>query len=165
MADVILLPLKYALTSDVRPALLVLLGVAGLLLLVACANVMNLSLAQASARGDELAVRVAFGASRWRLLRQFLAESLLLCIGGAGLGVIAAYFGVRALLTVAPSDIPRLDEVSVNISVLLFAIGVSFAVAAGLGIITAWRATSGQVRSALAEGGRRQGTSARSRRL
>jgi putative ABC transport system permease protein len=165
MAGVILLPLKDALTSNVRPALLVLLGVAGLLLLVACANVMNLSLAQASARSDELAVRVALGASRWRLLRQFLVESLLLCFAGAALGMFAAYLGVRALLTVAPSDIPRLDEVSVNIPVLLFAIGVSFALAAGLGILTSWRATSGQVRSALAEGGRRQGTSSRSRRL
>ena len=165
MADVVLLPLKDALTGNVRPALLVLLGVAGLLLLVACANVMNLSLAQASSRGDELAVRVALGASRWRLLRQFLAESLLLCMSGAALGVLAAYFGVRALLTLAPSDIPRLDEVSVNVPVLLFAIGVSFLVAAGLGLLTAWRATSGQVRSALAEGGRRQGTSTRTRRL
>ncbi len=163
MSGVIMLPLKDALTDNVRPALLVLLGVAGLLLLVACANVMNLSLAQASSRGDELAVRVALGASRWRLVRQFLAEALTLCLFGGLLGVIAAYFGVRGLLTVAPTDIPRLDEVSVNLSVLGFAIGLSFLVAAGLGVLTAWRATSGQVRSALAETGRRQGTSARSR--
>ena len=165
MADVILLPLKDALTRDVQPALLVLLGVAGLLLLVACANVMNLSLAQASARGDELAVRVALGASRWRLLRQFLAEALILCGVGGVLGVIAAYFGVRALLALAPPDIPRLDEVSVNLFVLAFALALSFVVAAGLGVITAWRATSGQVRSALAEAGRRQGTGARSRHV
>jgi putative ABC transport system permease protein len=165
MTDVILLPLKDALTTDVQPALLVLLGVAGLLLLVACANVMNLSLAQASARGDELAIRVALGASRWRLLRQFLAEALILCGVGGVLGVIAAYFGVRALLAMAPTDIPRLDEVSVNLFVLAFALAVSFVVAAGLGVITAWRATSGQVRSALAEAGRRQGTSARSRHI
>ena len=163
MQGVIILPLKDALTTDVRPTLLVLLGVAGLLLLVACANVMNLSLAQASARGDELAVRVALGASRWRLVRQFLAESLLLCVTGGLLGVIAAYFGVRGLLAFAPSDIPRLDEVSVNLSVLGFALGLSFVVAAGLGVLTAWRATSGQVRNALAEAGRRQGTGARSR--
>ena len=163
--DVILLPLKDALTRDVQPALLVLLGVAGLLLLVACANVMNLSLAQASARSDELAVRVALGASRWRLLRQFLAEALLLCGVGGVLGVVAAYFGVRALLALAPGDIPRLEEVSVNLSVLSFAIGLSFVVAAGLGVLTAWRATSGQVRSALAEAGRRQGTGARSRHV
>ena len=165
MTDVILLPLKDALTRDVQPALLVLLGVAGLLLLVACANVMNLSLAQASARGDELAVRVALGASRWRLLRQFLAEALILCGVGGLLGVIAAYFGVRTLLALAPTDIPRLDEVSVNLFVLAFALALSFVVAAGLGVITAWRATSGQVRSALAEAGRRQGTSARSRHV
>ena len=165
MTDVILLPLKDALTTDVQPALLILLGVAGLLLLVACANVMNLSLAQASARSDELAIRVALGASRWRLLRQFLAEALILCGVGGVLGVIAAYFGVRALLAMAPTDIPRLDEVSVNLFVLAFALAVSFLVAAGLGVITAWRATSGQVRSALAEAGRRQGTSARSRHV
>ena len=79
--------------------------------------------------------------------------------------MIAAYFGVRALLALAPTDIPRLDEVSVNLFVLAFALGVSFLVAAGLGVITAWRATSGQVRSALAEAGRRQGTSARSRHV
>lgn len=163
--DVILLPLKDALTRDVQPALLVLLGVAGLLLLVACANVMNLSLAQASARGDELAVRVALGASRWHLLRQFLAEALLLCTVGGVLGVIAAYFGVRALLALAPPDIPRLDEVSVNLYVLGFALALSFVVAAGLGVLTAWRATSGQLRSALAEAGRRQGTGARSRHI
>jgi ABC-type antimicrobial peptide transport system permease subunit len=163
MHGVIILPLKDALTSNVRPALLVLLGVAGLLLLVACANVMNLSLAQAAARGDELAVRVALGASRWRLVRQFLAEAMLLCLVGGVLGVVAAYFGVRGLLTLAPADIPRLDEVSVNLSVLGFALGVSFVVAAGLGVLTAWRATSGQVRNALAEAGRRQGTGARSR--
>ena len=165
MSDVVLTPLKDALTRDVQPALLVLLGVAGLLLLVACANVMNLSLAQASARSDELAVRVALGASRWRLLRQFLAEALILCGVGGVLGVIAAYFGVRALLALAPSDIPRLDEVSVNLYVLAFALALSFVVAAGLGVITAWRATSGPVRSALAEAGRRQGTSARSRHI
>src|SRR4029079_5468230 len=151
MQSVIILPLKDALTSDVKPALLVLFGVAGLLLLVACANVVNLSLAQASARGDELAVRVALGASRWRLVRQFLAEAFLVCLVGGLLGVIAAYFGVGGLLTLAPPDIPRLDEISVNLPVLGFALGLSFLVATGLGVLTAWRATSGQVRSALAE--------------
>ena len=164
MVDAAVLPLRDALTMNVRPVLLVLLGVAGLLLLVACANVMNLSLAQTSARGGELAVRVALGASRWRLVQQFLAEALLLCLLGGCLGVIAAYFGVRALLALAPSSIPRLDEISVNLPVLLFALGLSFLVAAGLGVLTALRATSGDVQSALAEGGRRQGTAVRSRR-
>lgn len=164
MADAAVVPLKDALTTDVKPALLVLLGVAGLLLLVACANVMNVSLAQASARSGELAVRVALGASRLRLVRQFLAEALLLCFLGGSLGAIAAYFGVGALLALAPSSIPRLDEVSVNLPVFGFALGLSFVVAGGLGLLTALRATSGDVRSALSEGGRRQGTAAHSRR-
>jgi ABC-type antimicrobial peptide transport system permease subunit len=164
MVDAAVLPLRDALTMNVRPVLLVLLGVAGLLLLVACANVMNLSLAQTSARGGELAVRVALGAARWRLVRQFLVEALLLCLLGGCLGVIAAYFGVSALLALAPSSIPRLDEISVNLPVLWFALGLSVLMAAGLGALTALRATSGNVQSALVEGGRRQGTGVRSRR-
>lgn len=164
MVDATVLPLKDALTADVKPALLMLLGVTGLLLLVACANVMNLSLAQASARTSELAVRAALGASRWRLVRQFLAEALLVCLLGGCFGVIAAYFGVHALLALAPSNIPRLDEISVNLPVLWFTLGLSLVVAAGLGVLTALRATSGDVQSTLAEGGRRQGTAARSQR-
>jgi hypothetical protein len=165
MADATVGALKDALTVDVKPALLVLLGVAGLLLLVACANVMNVSLAQAAARGGELAVRVALGASRLRLVRQFLAETLLLCLAGGLLGVIAAYFGVRTLLALAPPSIPRLDEVSVNFVVLAFALGLSFLVAGGLGVLTALRATSRDMRGALSESGRRQGTAAHSRRI
>lgn len=164
MVDTAVIPLRDALTMDVKPGLLVLLGVAGLLLCVACANVINLSLAQTSARGGELAVRVALGASRWRLVRQFLTEALLLCVVGGLLGVIAAFFGVRALLALAPTNLPRLDEVSVNLPVLLFALGLSFVVAASLGLIMAIRATSGHVRTALAEGGQRQGRGSRSKR-
>ncbi|MCA1575832.1 MAG: ABC transporter permease [Acidobacteria bacterium] len=164
MVNVAAVPLKDALTRDVRPTLLIVLGVAGLLLLVACANVMNLSLAQASARGGEFAVRVALGASPWRLIRQFLAEALLLCLVGGGLGILAAYFGVRLLLALAPADVPRLDEVSVNLPVLLFAIALSFVVAITLSLLTGLRATWGNVQTTLVEGGRRQGTSVRSRR-
>ena len=164
MVSVATVPLKDALTTDVKPALLVVLGVAGLLLLVACANVMNLSLAQASARGGELAVRVALGASRWRLIRQFLAEALLLCLAGGGLGILVAYFGVGLLLALAPVDIPRLDEVSVNLAVLLFAIALSVVVAMSLSLLTAVRATWRDVQASLVEGGRRQGTGVRSRR-
>jgi len=165
MVDASILPLKDALTADMKPALMILLGVAGLLLLVACANVVNLSLAQASARTGELAIRAALGASRWRLVKQFLAESLLLCLLGGFLGVAAAYLGVRALLAMAPSNIPRLNEISVNTAVLWFALGLSFVVAAGLGVLTALRSTSGDVQMSLAEVGRRQGTGARSQHL
>jgi putative ABC transport system permease protein len=164
MVDAAVLPLKDALTADVKPALLVLQGAAGLLLLVACANVMNLSLAQASARAGELAIRVALGATRWRLVRQFLAEALFPCLLGGGLGVMAAYFGVSALVALAPPNIPRLDEVSVNLPLLGFALALSLVVAAGLGVLTALRSTSGDVQNALGESGRRQGAGVRSQR-
>ena len=164
MVDAGILPLQDSLTADVKPTLLVLLAVASLLLLVACANVMNLSLAQASARAGELAVRTALGASRWRLVRQFLAEALLLCTLGGCLGVLAAHFGVRILLALAPPNIPRLDEISVNLPVLMFALGLSVFVAGGLGTFTAMRATSVEARTGLAEGGRGQGGGARSQR-
>lgn len=164
MVDASVQPLRDTLTADVKPALLVVLGVAGLLLLVAFANVMSLSLAQASARAGELAVRAALGASRWRLLRQFLAEAALLCLLGGFFGVITAYFGVRGLLALAPSNIPRLNEISVNLPVLWFALGLSLVVAAALGILTAVRATSGDVQNTLAETGRRQGSGAASQR-
>src|SRR5262249_14445854 len=164
MVDAAILPLREALTTDVKPALLVLFAVASLLLLVACANVMNLSLAQASARAGELAIRSALGASRWRLIRQFLAEALLLCILGGAFGVLAAQFGVRALLALAPSNIPRLEEITVNLPVLLFALGLSVLVAVSLGLFTALRATASNVQLALADTGRGQGSFHRSQR-
>jgi putative ABC transport system permease protein len=157
-ADVV--PLRDALTENTRPALLILMGVSGLLLLVACANVMNLMLAQAAARQTELGVRSALGASRGRLVRQFLTESLVLCLAGGAAGVALSFWGVRGLLALGPRNIPRLDDVSINWPVLLFALAISAIVAAGLGVATALRATAGDVQSRLAEGGRVQGTGA-----
>lgn len=156
MVDAAILPLRDALTADIKPALLVLMSVAGLLLLVACANVMNLSLAQASARSGELAIRAALGASRGRLVQQFMGEALLLSFVSGLLGIVFAYFGVHGLVAMAPSDIPRLNEIEVNLPVLWFALGICVALAAGLGILTALQATSGDVQSTLVEAGRRQ---------
>jgi putative ABC transport system permease protein len=149
-------PLQESLTSGVRTALMILLGAVGFLLLVACANVANLLLAQASARTRELAIRAALGAGRARLIRQFLTEALLLSLVGGLLGVLVAKWGVDALISLAPTSLPRLNEVSVNSEVLLFAFGLIVLVAVGLGIFTAIRATSGDVRDALLEGGRGQ---------
>jgi predicted permease len=146
MTDVAVSPLRNALTSDVRPALLVLLGAVGFLLLVACANVVNLQLAQAAARERELAVRSALGAGRSRLVRQFLTEALLLSVTGGALGVLAALWGVDALVAMAPSNLPRLEDVAVNLPVLSFSFALSVAVAAGLGIFTALRATARESR-------------------
>ncbi|HWH57744.1 MAG TPA: ABC transporter permease [Terriglobales bacterium] len=159
-----MVPLREALTETTRPSLLILMGVSGLLLLVACANVMNLLLGQATGRHTEFAIRSALGASRFRLVRQFLAESLVLCLAGGFAGAVLSFFAVQGLLAVAPRDIPRLDEVSVNLPVLLFALAVSTAVAVGLGVLTAFRTTAGDVQSKLAEGGRVQGSSTSSQR-
>ncbi|HEX3154982.1 MAG TPA: ABC transporter permease, partial [Candidatus Angelobacter sp.] len=110
-------PLQDALTSSVRPSLLILLGAVGFLLLVACANVMNLLLAQAAARESELAIRSALGASRGRMVRQFMAETLLLSLAGGSIGVLAALWGVHWLLKLAPPETPGLAGVSMNLPV------------------------------------------------
>lgn len=164
MTDVSVLPLREALTTDVRAALLILLGAVGFLLLVGCANVANLLLARAAARKRELAVRAALGAGRGRLLRQFLAESLLLSLAGGALGVLLALSGVDALLALAPPNLPRIEDVSVNLPVLAFALGISVLVAVGLGTVTALRATAADPQKALAEGSRGTAGSMASRR-
>jgi predicted permease len=133
MADVALVPLHEQMVSNVRPALLVLLGAVGFLLLVACANVANLMLAQLTARSRELAVRSALGASTWRLNRQLLTEAALLAGGGGLLGFIVAPWAVRVLLLLDPGRLPRAGEVAVDFQVALF----TFAIAVGVAVILA----------------------------
>jgi putative ABC transport system permease protein len=164
LKDATVVTLQDSMTGQVRPALLVLLGAVGFLLLVACANVANLLLAQASVRERELAIRSALGAARGRLLRQFLTETSLLSLMGGGLGVFGAYWGMSALLALVPEDLPLSGSVSVNVPVLVFAFLLSSAVAVGLGAFTALRATSGNLRNELEEGGRGQ-TGSQSQRL
>jgi putative ABC transport system permease protein len=165
LKDGIVVPLQESITGKARSPLLVLLGAVGFLLLVACANVANLLLAQASARERELAIRSALGAARGRLVRQFLTEAFLLSLVGGGLGVLAAFLGVRGLLALAPENLPRLDSVSISLPVLFFALFLSMVVAVGLGAFTAARATSGDPRQNLAEGGRGQAGSQGSQRV
>jgi len=161
----IVMPLQDSITGKARPALLVLLGAVGFLLLVACANVANLLLAQAAVRNRELAIRSALGAARGRLIRQFLTEALVLALVGGGLGVLGAYWGVAGLIGLAPQNLPRLDSVSISIPVLVFALLLSAAVAVSLGLFAAVRATSGDLRKDLGEGGRGQAGSQSSQRV
>ena len=157
--------LQDSITGEARPALLVLLGAVGFLLLVACANVANLRLAQASVRERELAVRSALGAPRARLIWQFVTEAFVLSLLGGGFGLLAAFVGVNGLLALAPQNLPRLDEVSISLPVLIFALLLCSGVAIGIGVFTALRATAGDVRKGLAEGGREQASSQSSQKV
>lgn len=122
--------LRERITGDVRPALLVVLGTVAFLLLVACASVANLFLVRAESRQRESGLRLALGASRGRLAASFLSESMLLGLAGGVVGMVIAAFGVRALIAAAPPELPRLHEISLDATVLLFALVLS--VVAGL---------------------------------
>jgi putative ABC transport system permease protein len=147
-------PLREAMTSDVRPALLILLGASAFLLLIACANVTNLMLAQAAARERELAVRAALGAQRNRLLRQFLTEAFLLSLIGGAFGILLAYGGLNGLLALAPANLPRLENVSLNFPVLAVSLVTVFLVSTALAAFTSLRSVSRDARGSLGEGNR-----------
>ena len=117
--------LQDTVVGDVRAALLVLLGAVGLVLLIACANVANLLIARGATRTDEMAVRVALGAGRRRILSQLLTESMLLAMAGCAAGVALAAAGVTALRELSPGEIPRLEEVGLDATAILFAVGLS----------------------------------------
>jgi predicted permease len=164
MTEVAAEPLREAMTAPIRSALLLLLGAVAFLLLVACANVANLLLAHTAGRERELAVRRALGAERHRLIAQFLMESLLLCGIGGAIGVLLARWGVDVLLALAPKDLPRLDSVALNVPAHLFAAGLCIVLAAGLGIFSGLRVTSGDMRQTLGEG-REQSSGLRAQRF
>jgi putative ABC transport system permease protein len=156
MVAVALDPLRAAMTRDVRPALLILLGASGFLLLIACANVVNLMLAQAAGREKEISIRTALGADRGRLIWQFLTEASVLTVIGGGLGVLLAYWGLDGLLALAPANLPRLENVSISMPVLVFSLATVFMVSIALGLFTAMRSASSDARAALGEGSQRQ---------
>jgi putative ABC transport system permease protein len=122
---VALLPLKDHLLGNTRQTLFVLLTAVAFVLLIACANVANLLLARATARGREMVVRASVGAGRWRLVQQLVTESLTLAIAAGVLGVVLAYSGMRALIALAPEDLPRVNEISVDRIALAFAFIIS----------------------------------------
>ena len=146
--------LRDAMVGPVRPALLVLLGAVVLVLLGACANLANLLLARASGREREIAIRTALGASRARLVRQLLTESLVLALLGGGLGLALADVGVRALLALSAGTIPRPDAVGVDGRVAAFALLLSVATALLFGLVPAVRAARAATAQTLRDGGR-----------
>jgi len=152
-----LIPLRETLVgSQARTALLILFGAVGFVLLIACANVTNLLLARSTARYKEVAIRAALGATRWRVVRQLLAESVLLTLVGGALGVVLALWGVDALLALVPEDLrfARLDEARVDGWVLAFTAGVSLLVGLLVGLLPGLKVSKPDLNLALKETGR-----------
>jgi putative ABC transport system permease protein len=149
--------------GDTRAALLVLLGATGLILLIACANVANLLLSRSEARAREVAVRVAFGAGRWRLVRQLATESLLLAGAGALAGLALAQFGVRALMGLAPVTLPRGDTIALDGTVLGVVAGVSILTGLLFGLAPIVRLLNSEVHTTIRDGARSTAGAAKNR--
>jgi putative ABC transport system permease protein len=150
-------PMFDDLVGDVRPAILSLMGAVAFVLLIACANVANLLVVRASGRSRELAVRAAIGAGRGQLVRQMLAESLVIAALGTGLGLVLARSGIQVLMAFGPKDLPRLDAVAMDPAVLAFAVLSGLVTAMVCGIVPALRASRTDVMEVLRSVGGRSG--------
>src|SRR3954447_10165595 len=152
--DVFLSTLHERLVREVKPSLLALLGAVGFVLLIACANVANLLLARSATRQKEIAIRAAMGASRIRVLRQMLTESILLSAIGGAAGLLLSIWLTDLLMSMLPEGAPRIEQVGIDYRVLTFALGVSALTGILFGIVPALQASKLEVTSALKEGGR-----------
>ncbi|MFL6584250.1 MAG: ABC transporter permease [Chthoniobacterales bacterium] len=150
-------PLRDELVGDVRVALYVLFGAVVCVLLIANANVANLLLARASVRGKEIALRAAVGASRGRIIRQLLTESLVLAGAGGLLGLVFAQWGTEALIRTVPQNIPRISNIQLDAVVLIFTLLVSFATGIVFGLVPAWQASHVDLNTSLKSGMRTGG--------
>jgi putative ABC transport system permease protein len=148
-----IVPLHTQVVGEVRGVLFILLGAVGFVLLIACTNVANLMLARATQRDREIAIRTAVGASRLRLVRQLLTESLLLSLVGGLAGLLVSLWAVGLFIKLSPGDIPRLNEASVDLRLLGFTLLVSLLTGVGFGLLPAFQATRTNLNTALKEGG------------
>jgi predicted permease len=148
------LSLSDVFVGDIRPALLVLLGAVGFVLLIACLNVANLMTVRAAARQKEIAVRLALGAGRGRIVRQLLTESMVIAFTGGVVGFLVAVWAINGMVALAPQGIPRLEQVGLNLPVLAFTVCVSVGVGLLFGVLPALQATRLDLNVSLKEGGR-----------
>jgi putative ABC transport system permease protein len=158
-------PLQEQIVQSVRPALLVLLSAVGFILLIACANVANLQLARGASREREVAIRTALGASRARMIRQLLTESILISLGGGALGILFAYDSLDPLLRLSAGTLPSVSEIHIDFSVLTFTTIASILTGIIFGLMPAWRTSRLDLRESLNESGRGATGSASNHRL
>ena len=152
--DAAVATLQEHMVGQVRPALLMLFGAVGFLLLIVCVNVANLLLVRVTARSRELAVRAAMGAGRRHLIRQMLTESLLLGAAGGAMGLLLASLSMELLRVLLPAELPRLDQIQIDGGVVAFALAIAAAAGLLFGLLPAWRASAMNVNDALKSGSR-----------